>query len=42
MEFDQFISLLSALGDFGALLSGAGDVMSGSASLAGSAGGAQA
>ncbi|MFC4602110.1 hypothetical protein [Rhodococcus kronopolitis] len=42
MEFDQFISLLSALGDFGALLSGAGDVMSGSASLTDSIGGAQA
>ncbi|MDG3013393.1 hypothetical protein [Speluncibacter jeojiensis] len=35
VEFDQFTSLLSALGDLGGLLSGMGDVMSGSASLAG-------
>ncbi|MGW0045407.1 hypothetical protein [Rhodococcus sp. NPDC003348] len=36
MDFDQIIELLSALGDFGDLLSGAGDLLSGVVEFGGS------
>ncbi|MFF0814993.1 hypothetical protein ACFYVR_07540 [Rhodococcus sp. NPDC003318] len=36
MDIDQIIGLLTALGDFGNLLSGAGDFLSGIVSFGGS------
>lgn len=36
MDFDQIVSLLTALGDFGNLLSGAGDILNGLVAFGGS------
>ncbi|WP_430333123.1 hypothetical protein [Rhodococcus sp. ACT016] len=36
MDIDQIVSLLTALGDFGNLLSGAGDLLSGLVEFGGS------